>query len=138
MNQKFLNSTKKTEDGTAIILFKNKHGEVFGELRFNPNDIGIPGRLQKLREDIRPVAEKIKAIHKINADGTVPGWYVIDRKTMADAEKKLKEDFDWCFGAGTYDSLFSKTRPFASVNQGFFCTAVIEAINKSIFAQEEA
>ena len=138
MNEKFLNNTKKTEDGTAIIPFENKKGEVFGELRFNPKDIGIPGRFQKLREDIRPIAEKLKTIHKINVDGTVPGWYVIDRKTMADTEKKLKEDFDWCFGAGTYDSLFSKTRPFASINQRFFCTMVVESINKSIFAQEEA
>lgn len=138
MNEKFLNLAETTEDGTAIIPFRNKDGEVFGELRFNPKDIGIPGRFQKLREDIRPVAEKVKAIHKINADGTVPGWYVIDRKTMADAEKKLKEDFDLCFGAGTYDSLFSKTRPFASINQRFFCSMVVESINKSIFGQEEA
>ena len=95
MNQKFLNSTKKTEDGTAIIPFKNKHGEVFGELRLNPNDIGIPGRFQKLREDIRPVGEMLKRLHKINSDGTVPAWYVLDRKIVKDAEDTLKKDLDW-------------------------------------------
>lgn len=138
MNKKFLDLTKKAEDGTAIIPFKNKHGEVFGELRFNPNDIGIPGRFQKLREDIRPADEMLKRIHKINPDGTVPAWYVLDRKIVKDAEDTLKKDFDWCFGAGTYDSVFGKTRPFAKINDRFFCTAVIEAIDKSIFAQEEA
>ena len=137
MNQKFLDLTKKTEDGTAIIPLKNKHGEVFGELRFNPNDIGIYGRYQKLQEDIRQVGEMLKR-SKINSDGTVPAWYILDRKIIKDAEDTLKKDLDWCFGTGTYDSVFGKTRPFAKIKDRFFCTAVIEAIDKNIFAEEEA
>ena len=136
LNEKFIASTKKTEDGVAIIPFKNKAGEVLGELHFNLCDIGLPGRFQKLREDIKPATKNLKSL-KIEPDGTTKAWQLKERKALLAAEKILKKDLDWCFGVGTYDSLFSKTRPFASVSGTFFSAGVIKALDKSLFLQEE-
>ena len=137
MNEKFIATLKRSDDGKVIIPFKNNKGEIFGELRFNPNDIGLPIRFQKLRVDTKLIAEMVGSIHKINNDGTVSDLSIPDRWTMADAEKDLKQSFDWCFGEGTYESLFSPRRPFASVGGTFFVSNVIKALDKNVFTAEE-
>lgn len=137
MNKRFIATLKRSDDGKVVIPFKNNKGEVFGELRIDPNDIGLPIRFQKLRVDIKLIAEMVGSIQKINNDGTVSDLSIPDRWTMADAEKDLKQSFDWCFGEGTYESLFSQRRPFASVEGTFFVSNVIEELDKNVFTMEE-
>ena len=138
MNQKFIASLKRKEDGRVIIPFKNKNGEVFGEFCFDPTDVGIVDRLGLLQTNIYKACESLMCISKISPEGIVIGCDIKSRMLMRKAEADAKKGFDGCFGNGTYDALFSKRRAFAAVGGNFFVTLVLEALSDNVFTSEES
>lgn len=137
MNERFIATLNKSEDGKVIIPFKDRSGEVFGQLCFDPTDSSILGRFEVLRTNIQKAAKRLKRISKINPDGTVSGWDIKSRMLMREVEAGVRDGFEKCFGKGTYESLFSQRRPFASVGGTFFVSNVIKALDKSVFTAEE-
>lgn len=137
MNERFIATLNKSEDGKVIIPFKDRTGEVFGQFCFDPADSNILEHFEMLRVNIHKAAKCLKRISKINPDGTVTGWDVKSRVLMREAEAGVKDGFDKCFGKGTYEALFSQRRPFASVGGTFFVSNVIEALDKNVFTVEE-
>ena len=137
MNERFIATLNKSEDGKVIIPFKDRTGKVIGQLCFDLNDSSILVRFEALRTNIQTAAKRLKRISKINPDGTVTGWDVKSRLLMREVEAGVKDGFEKCFGEGTYESLFSQRRPFASVGGTFFVSNVIKALDKNVFTAEE-
>lgn len=134
LNEEFLSSLKRLEDGAFAIPFCDSTGEPFGELYFNPTDEAFPKKCILLAEEIKKATSLIKRIH-IKTDGTAPKWDIRAVIIMRRAEAHLKKGFDGLFGYGAFKSFFAKRRPCALVAGNFFLVNVLDAFVSSVFVE---
>lgn len=98
-------------------------GEVVGTIRFNPADLGIPGRWAEVEAAIRELAAK-------------PYENVEDLIAL---DKEIKKQFDYGFGTPVSSVLFGQVSSLALCEDGSLVVEhVLEAVTPIIKTAQEA
>lgn len=110
MSQEIL--TLHVDTGAQIINIDDK-GEIIGQFRFNPTDLDIVKRYEK-------VVEKMSAI-------TLPEEP--DEKDILAVSDEIKDSFDYLLNYKVYDGIFAKCNPLTPITNGdFYFENVMEGI----------
>lgn len=95
--------TLHVDTGAQIINIDDK-GEIIGQFRFNPTDLDIVKRYEK-------VVEKISAI-------TLPEEP--DEKDILAVSDEIKDSFDYLLNYKVSDGIFAKCNPLTPITNGDF------------------
>lgn len=135
INEAFIATLRKTEDGRVVIPFKDAEtGEAFGELLFDPTDIeGNAENFEIYESCFKKAMFYLKQMSAdLNIDGTA-SEDVKNQELLKKAEAELREGFNTCFGDGAYESVFAKRNPYAAVHGSFYVTQVMKAFRENVF-----
>lgn len=106
----------------------NINGDPDRVIRFNPTDISIIERAQKVKKEIGEEAKKLDAL-EINDDEAVA-------KAVEEVNKIIKEKINYIFGSDVSETVFGVQSPLASANgitlAERFIAAAIPVIQKEI------
>lgn len=135
LNEKFIATLKRTEDGKVIIPFEAEEtGELMGELLFDPT---FKNHAEKFSVFDACTQKSLYFLTHITSglkvDGTVSEGNTKDQELLEKAEKELKEGFDTYFGCGAYDSIFAKRKPYAFVQGTFYMDLVMKVFRENVY-----
>lgn len=106
----------------------NINGDPDRVIRFNPTDISIIERAQKVKKEIGEEVKKLDAL-EINDDEAVA-------KAVEEVNKIIKEKINYIFGSAVSETVFGVQSPLASANgitlAERFIAAAIPVIQKEI------
>ncbi len=103
----------KISTGAKRYELQDADGEVIGKFKFNPSDVGIIERYEK-------VADWFNAI-EIGEEFGLP--------EAIDLSNGIKEQFDYLFGYPVSTGLFTKCNPLSPTENGdFFFEVVVDAL----------
>lgn len=122
------------DDGFQRIPIMNKYGEEIGVFRFNPTDIGIIERYNKLADSFDRITEPLEAVQDV-ADGDSDTIDAKQVEALEAAKERLYAAVDELFGGNAAEAFFGKTHPFSPVDGNFYCETVLQAVGKFISAQ---
>lgn len=135
INEAFIATLKKTEDGRVIIPFKDvETGEAFGELLFDPTD--IEGNAENFEIYESCFKKAMFYLKQMSADLNIDGTASEDAKNqelLKKAEAELKEGFNTYLGDGAYESVFAKRNPYAAIRGSFYVTQVMKVFRENVF-----
>ncbi len=122
------------DDGFQRVPITNKYGEEIGVFRFNPTDIGIIERYNRLAESFDRITEPLEAVQNASdvSDDTIDAQQV---EALTAAKERLYAAVDELFGGNAAEAFFGKTHPFSPVDGNFYCETVLQAVGKFISAQ---
>ena len=100
------------------IPLKDLQGQEVGAFAFDPADEGLKGRIDTLLQELPGITSRLCGVCRISTNGTARG---IDGIILRDVEQRLYSAVDKAFGAGTAAGIFKTMRPFAVVNNRFWC-----------------
>lgn len=104
---------KLSVDTGSVLIEVDDRGEKIGEFRFNPADIDIVKRYEKVEEYFN----SIKVDENASAE-----------EVLAFTDR-IKEQFDYLLNYKVSDSLFSKCNPLTPLANGdFYCENVLDGI----------
>ena len=124
------------DDGSVEVTVRNKNGDEIGRFSFQPTDLGIIERFNKLATDFESITAPLEKLD-IASDGTVDSEDEGQLSALHEAEKKLFAACDSLFQSPVSTAFFSKTHPFSPIGGRFFCETVLEALGKFVSAQFE-
>lgn len=133
-NIKNMNLAITVDDGFQRIPIKNKFDEEIGVFYFNPTDIGIIERYNKLAESFDSITEPLQAVTE--AEGEEADREHVE--AIKEAEKRLYAAVNELFGGDMAGAFFGKTHPFSPVNGSFYCEQALQAVGQFISAQFDA
>lgn len=124
----------QVDDGFQRVPITNKYGEEIGVFKFNPTDIGIIERYNKLADTFDRITEPLEAVQNApeSADGSMDDRQV---KALEEAKERLYAAVDELFGGNAAEAFFGKTHPFSPVDGNFYCETVLQAVGQFISAQ---
>ena len=117
------------DDGYKIIKVQNSNGELIGQFRFNPTDVNIVNRYNKIEAQIGDVIKPLKDA-SITKDGIAGDESSID--LLNDAEAKMIELMDYMLDCDSRAAFFNKTHLFTPTDGRFYCENVFDAIGNFI------
>ena len=100
------------------IPLKDLQRRDIGAFVFDPADAGLMERIDTLLRELPGITTGLYGVCRISANGTARG---IDGIILRDVEQRLYSAVDKAFGAGTAAGIFKTMRPFAVVNNRFWC-----------------
>lgn len=104
------------DTGSVLINIDDK-GEIIGQFRFNPSDIDIARRYEKVIDYLNSVS--------LNENPT-------DEEIFAFTDE-LKKQFDYLLNYNVSDEIFKKCNPLTPVSNGdFYCENVLSGIGNLI------
>lgn len=122
------------DDGYQCVPITNKYGEEIGLFKFNPTDIGIIERYNRLADTFDSITEPLNAVSTVDSDDDDE----IDAKrieALNEATKRLYDAVDELFGGNAAEAFFGKVNPFSPVDGMFYCENVLQAVGAFIGAQ---
>ena len=122
------------DDGSEKIPICNKFGDEIGVFYFQPTDIGIIDRYNKVIGEFDKITEPLENVN-INSDGTAEGKEKAEQEALKEAEKRLYEACDYLFGGNFAEAFFGKMHPFSPVNGRFYCENALNAVGQYISRQ---
>ena len=130
-NNKKLNLNITVDDGYQRVPINNVYGDEIGVFYFNPTDIGIIERYNKLAETFDAITEPFEAVQNgedIDADELEAKQ--ID--ALNKATERLYAAVDELFGGNAAEAFFGKVNPFSPVDGNFYCENVLNRVGKFI------
>lgn len=124
------------DDGSVEVPIQNKRGDVIGTFVFNPTDIGIIERYNKVIGDFDKITEPLESIN-VNPDGTADEKNDAEMAALKEAETRLYDACNYLFGGNFAEAFFGKMHPFSPINGRFYCENALNAVGKFISAQFE-
>lgn len=118
------------DDGFQRIPIKNKYGEEIGVFYFNPTDVGIIERYNRLADTFDSITDPLNDIRGIE-DAT--DERVV--KALAAARERLNDAVDGLFGGNAAEAFFGRVNPFSPVGDMFYCENVLAAVGQFIGKQ---
>lgn len=122
------------DDGSTKVPICNKFGDEIGVFYFQPTDIGIIDRYNKVIGEFDKITEPLENVN-INSDGTAEGKEKAEQEALKEAEKRLYEACDYLFGGNFAEAFFGKMHPFSPVNGRFYCENALNAVGQYISRQ---
>lgn len=124
----------QVDDGFQRVPITNKYGEEIGVFKFNPTDIGIIERYNKLADTFDRITEPLEAVQDApeSTDGSMDERQI---KALEEAKERLYVAVDELFGGNAAEAFFGKTHPFSPVDGSFYCETVLQAVGQFISAQ---
>ena len=133
------NSTEKKlmisiDDGFQRVPINNKYGDEIGVFYFNPTDIGIIERYNKLADTFDAITEPLEAVNTVEgADGDNIDQSYLD--ALEQAKERLYDAVNELFGGNAAEAFFGKVHPFSPVDGNFYCENVLQAVGEFISNQ---
>ena len=124
------------DDGYQRIPITNKFGDEVGVFYFNPTDIGIIERYNKMVGSFDAITAPLEALTE---DSEADDEVSQDKKEEAirEATKRLNAAVNELFAADMAGAFFGKVNPFSPVDGHFYCEQVIQAVGAFISQQFE-
>lgn len=123
------------DDGSIMVPIKNTLGELVGEFKFRPTDIGIINRYNEISEKL---PEIVKPLEEANIEPNGEGSDEDSMKIINEVEKELFELVDYLFGGNAAEAFFGKMHAFSPVDGKFYCENVLNAVGAFISKKFEA
>jgi len=118
------------DDGFERVSIGNKYGEEVGVFYFNPTDIGIIERYNKLVAGFDKITEPLT--EGSSEDMTEEERDKFAEEQIKEASKRLYEACNELFGGDFASAFFGRTNPFSPVNGRFYCEVALEGVGKYI------
>lgn len=133
-NIKSLNLNITVDDGYQRVPINNKYGDEIGVFYFNPTDIGIIERYNKLAETFDAITEPLEAVQKVEGEDsdTTEARQI---KALDEAKERLYAAVDELFGGNAAEAFFGKVHPFSPVDGNFYCENVLQVVGEFISSQ---
>ena len=122
------------DDGSVEVPIKNKRGDTIGSFVFNPTDIGIIERYNKVIGDFDKVTEPLESI-SIKTDGTADESNEAEMAALKEAEMRLYDACNYLFGGNFAEAFFGSMHPFSPINGRFYCENALNAVGTFISTQ---
>ncbi len=114
------NNTFIVDDGLQKFEFKNKNGEVFAEMFFNPSDTSVIERYEKVVDVLNALELKHSTREEI-------------QDSLVVLSNTFKEQFDYLLNRDNSDSLFRTYSPITIFANGdYFAEVILENLTKVI------
>ena len=121
------------DDGFKRIPIENIHGEQIGTFYFNPTDVGIIDRFNKVAKEFNQITEPMEKAAPENA--TEEEKIEFDVATKREATERLYAACNELFGGDFASAFFGTTDPWSPVNGDFYCYTAISMIGDFISRQ---
>ena len=122
------------DDGYQRIPINNKYGDEIGVFYFNPTDIGIIERYNKLAETFNAITEPLEAVEAAHG-GTDEEIEARQMEALEEAKERLYDAVDKLFGGNAAEAFFGSVHPFSPVDGKFYCEIVLETVGQFISEQ---
>ena len=108
---------KNINTGTTPVLIKDENGNELGTIVFNPSDLDIARRFDKVLQELEEM--------ELKEDNEVEEFFKLS--------EKIKNSFDYLMNYKVSDVLFSRCNPFTPLPNGdFFCEHILTVIAEMI------
>lgn len=125
------------DDGYKRVPITNIYGDEIGVFYFNPTDLGIIDRYNKLAEEFDNVLEPLQSLPD-GADISEEELEAKQVEALNEATERLYKAVNELFGGDFASAFFGKTNPFSPVNGTFYCEQALNAVGQFISAQFDA
>ena len=136
-NIKSMNLNISVDDGYQRVPITNKYGDEIGVFYFNPTDIGIIERYNKLAETFDAITEPLEAVQG-GPDEDSDALEARQIEALEQAKERMYAAVDELFGGNAAEAFFGKVHPFSPVNGNFYCENVLQAVGAFISNQFDA
>ena len=133
-NIKSLNLNITVDDGYQRVPINNKYGDEIGVFYFNPTDIGIIERYNKLAETFDAITEPLEAVQSAEGEDA-DAVEARQLKALDEAKERLYAAVDELFGGNAAEAFFGKVHPFSPVDGNFYCENVLQVVGEFISSQ---
>lgn len=120
------------DDGFQRVPIINKYGEEIGVFYFNPTDIGIIERYNKLADKFDAITEPMEAVPE---DGDPDELEKMQLEALRQSKERLYDAVDELFGGNAAEAFFGKVHPFTPVDGKFYCENVLLTVGEFINTQ---
>ena len=127
-----LNLSITVDDGYQRVPINNKYGDEIGVFYFNPTDIGIIERYNKLANSFDGITEPLESL---SVDGDED---ITDEKyasAISESKERLVTAVDELFQGNAAEAFFGKVNPFSPVDGMFYCETVLRVVGEFISKQ---
>lgn len=118
------------DDGFRKIPVKNTNGEQIGVFYFNPSDIGIIERYNRLADSFDQITAPLEA--EAPEGATDEEKDAFNLKCLSEATERLYTACNDLFGGNFSEAFFGRTNPFSPSNGKFYCENALENVGKFI------
>lgn len=118
------------DDGYKKVPIINKHGEEVGVFYFNPSDIGIIERYNKLAQSFAEITAPLEL--EAPEGATDEERDAFNLKTLQEASERLYKACDELFGGDFSTAFFGRTNPWSPSNGKFYCEEALEKVGAFI------
>lgn len=132
-----MNLNITVDDGYRRIPINNSYGDEIGVFYFNPTDMGIIERYNRLADTFDTITEPIEALN-FGPDGEDEPSVAQQTEALKEAENRLYEAVNELFGGDFAGAFFGKVNPFSPVNGSFYCEEALRRVGEFISAQFDA
>lgn len=122
------------DDGYQRIPINNKYGDEIGVFYFNPTDIGIIERYNKLADTFDAITEPLQGVH-VDENDTSEESEAKRLAALDEAKNRLYAAVDELFGGNAAEAFFGKVHPFSPVDGNFYCEVVLKTVGQFIGEQ---
>ena len=133
-NIKNMNLSIAVDDGYRRVPITNEYGDEIGVFYFNPTDIGIIERYNKLAETFDAITEPLEAVQNA-ADLSTEELEDKQVEALREAKERLYAAVDELFGGNAAEAFFGKVHPFSPVEGNFYCENVLQVVGEFIGKQ---
>ena len=126
----------KIDDGRRRVPITNEYDDEVGVFYFNPTDINIIERFNKLAKDFENILEPLTSLPDFdeNADENSDNNKLY-REAMKISELRLNKAVNELFGGDAASTFFGQINPFSPVDGKFYCELVLESVGRYISEQ---
>lgn len=124
------------DDGYRRVPIYNSDGEENGYFRFNPTDVNIINRYNKMVKDFDSIVEPLQGVPD-GPEGESEELDGLRIQAMETAKERLYDAINMLFDADAAGAFFGKIHPFSPVDGRMYCEVVLEAVGKYISEQFE-
>ena len=121
------------DDGYKRVPITNTYGDEIGVFYFNPTDIGILERYNKMAATFDAITEPLNAVADVEDDDNEE--YI---KALDEAKERLYAAVNELFGGDAAGAFFGKVNPFSPMDGQFYCEQVLQRVGEFISEQFDA
>ncbi len=120
------------DDGFQKVPINNKFGDEVGVFYFNPTDIGIIERYNKMVSTFDDIMAPLEILSDAPDDETFT-----DKREQAlqEAKERLYKAVNELFQADMASAFFGKVNPFSPIDGHFYCEIALQAVGEFISQQ---